>query len=136
MGFDQSLLQQWQRITQNSHCIILVTRPTGSGKTVSLYTGLNILNTESSNISTAEDPVEINLEGINQVNVNPKVGLTFAAALKSFLRQDPDIIMVGEIRDLETAEIAIKAAQTGHMVMSTLHTNSAPETSTRLRNMG
>ncbi|MFI7884427.1 ATPase, T2SS/T4P/T4SS family, partial [Acinetobacter baumannii] len=100
------------------------------------YTGLNILNTESSNISTAEDPVEINLEGINQVNVNPKVGLTFAAALKSFLRQDPDIIMVGEIRDLETAEIAIKAAQTGHMVMSTLHTNSAPETLTRLRNMG
>ncbi|MGM7379052.1 ATPase, T2SS/T4P/T4SS family, partial [Acinetobacter baumannii] len=110
--------------------------PTGSGKTVSLNTGLNILNTESSNISTAEDPVEINLEGINQVNVNPKVGLTFAAALKSFLRQDPDIIMVGEIRDLETAEIAIKAAQTGHMVMSTLHTNSAPETLTRLRNMG
>ncbi|MFI7917840.1 GspE/PulE family protein, partial [Acinetobacter baumannii] len=93
LGFDQSLLQQWQRITQNSHGIILVTGPTGSGKTVSLYTGLNILNTESSNISTAEDPVEINLEGINQVNVNPKVGLTFAAALKSFLRQDPDIIM-------------------------------------------
>ncbi len=116
--------------------MLLITGPTGSGKTVSLYTGLNILNTESSNISTAEDPVEINLEGINQVNVNPKVGLTFSAALKSFLRQDPDIIMVGEIRDLETAEIAIKAAQTGHMVMSTLHTNSAPETLTRLRNMG
>ena len=103
--------------------MLLITGPTGSGKTVSLYTGLNILNTESSNISTAEDPVEINLEGINQVNVNQKVGLTFSVALKSFLRQDPDIIMVGEIRDLETAEIAIKAAQTGHMVMSTLHTN-------------
>lgn len=116
--------------------MLLITGPTGSGKTVSLYTGLNILNTEDTNISTAEDPVEINLEGINQVNVNPKVGLTFSAALKAFLRQDPDVIMVGEIRDLETAEIAIKAAQTGHMVMSTLHTNSAPETLTRLRNMG
>ena len=116
--------------------MVLITGPTGSGKTVSLYTGLNILNTENSNISTAEDPVEINLEGINQVNVNPKVGLSFATALRSFLRQDPDIIMVGEIRDLETAEIAIKAAQTGHMVLSTLHTNSAPETLTRLRNMG
>lgn len=116
--------------------MLLITGPTGSGKTVSLYTGLNILNQEDTNISTAEDPVEINLEGINQVNVNPKVGLTFAAALKSFLRQDPDVIMVGEIRDLETAEIGIKAAQTGHMVMSTLHTNSAPETLTRLRNMG
>ncbi len=116
--------------------MLLITGPTGSGKTVSLYTGLNILNREDTNISTAEDPVEINLEGINQVNVNAKVGLTFSAALKSFLRQDPDIVMVGEIRDLETAEIAIKAAQTGHMVMSTLHTNSAPETLTRLRNMG
>lgn len=116
--------------------MLLITGPTGSGKTVSLYTGLNILNTVENNISTAEDPVEINLEGINQVNVNPKVGLTFSTALKSFLRQDPDIIMVGEIRDLETAEIAVKAAQTGHMVMSTLHTNSAPETLTRLRNMG
>ncbi len=116
--------------------MLLITGPTGSGKTVSLYTGLNILNREDTNISTAEDPVEINLQGINQVNVNNKVGLTFAAALKSFLRQDPDIVMVGEIRDLETAEIAIKAAQTGHMVMSTLHTNSAPETLTRLRNMG
>ena len=115
--------------------MLLITGPTGSGKTVSLYTGLNILNREDTNISTAEDPVEINLEGINQVNVNNKVGC-FSAALKSFLRQDPDIIMVGEIRDLETAEIAIKAAQTGHMVMSTLHTNSAPETLTRLRNMG
>ncbi|HET8706805.1 MAG TPA: type IV-A pilus assembly ATPase PilB [Pseudomonadales bacterium] len=116
--------------------LILVTGPTGSGKTVSLYTGLNILNTSERNISTAEDPVEINLEGINQVNVNVRVGLTFASALRAFLRQDPDVIMVGEIRDLETAEIAIKAAQTGHMVLSTLHTNSAPETLTRLRNMG
>ena len=116
--------------------MILVTGPTGSGKTVSLYTGLNILNTTERNISTAEDPVEINLEGINQVNVNTKVGLGFAEALRSFLRQDPDIVMVGEIRDLETAEIAIKAAQTGHLVLSTLHTNSAPETLTRLLNMG
>ncbi len=116
--------------------MVLITGPTGSGKTVSLYTGLNILNTVEKNISTAEDPVEINLEGINQVNVNPKVGLTFSTALKAFLRQDPDIVMVGEIRDLETAEIAIKAAQTGHLVLSTLHTNSAPETLTRLRNMG
>ena len=116
--------------------MILVTGPTGSGKTVSLYTGLNILNTPERNISTAEDPVEINLEGINQVNVNPKQGLGFAEALKSFLRQDPDIIMVGEIRDLETGGIAIKAAQTGHMVMSTLHTNSAAETITRMINMG
>src|SRR5690606_11313959 len=116
--------------------MILVTGPTGSGKTVSLYTGLNILNTPERNISTAEDPVEINLEGINQVNVNTRVGLTFAEALRSFLRQDPDIVMVGEIRDLEAAEIAIKAAQTGHLVLSTLHTNSAPETLTRLLNMG
>ncbi len=116
--------------------MVLVTGPTGSGKTVSLYTCLNILNKEGVNISTAEDPAEINLAGINQVNVDDKVGLTFAAALKSFLRQDPDIIMVGEIRDLETAEIAIKAAQTGHLVMSTLHTNDAPQTLTRLMNMG
>lgn len=116
--------------------MILVTGPTGSGKTVTLYTCLGILNKPTTNISTAEDPVEINLEGINQVPVNPKVGLDFAAALKSFLRQDPDIIMVGEIRDLETADIAIKAAQTGHLVLSTLHTNSAPETLTRLINMG
>ncbi|NQY34317.1 MAG: type IV-A pilus assembly ATPase PilB [Alteromonadaceae bacterium] len=116
--------------------MILVTGPTGSGKTVSLYTGLNILNTEQRNISTAEDPVEINLEGINQVQINIRAGLTFPAALRSFLRQDPDIIMVGEIRDLETAEIAIKAAQTGHLVLSTLHTNSAAETITRLLNMG
>jgi len=116
--------------------MILVTGPTGSGKTVSLYTGLNILNTIERNISTAEDPAEINLPGVNQVNVNPKVGLTFAAALKAFLRQDPDVIMVGEIRDLETAEIAIKAAQTGHLVLSTLHTNDAPTTLTRLVDMG
>jgi len=116
--------------------MILVTGPTGSGKTVSLYTCLNILNEPGINISTAEDPAEINLPGINQVNVNDKAGLTFAAALKSFLRQDPDVIMVGEIRDLETADIAIKAAQTGHMVLSTLHTNDAPTTLTRLMNMG
>ena len=116
--------------------MILVTGPTGSGKTVSLYTGLNILNTEERNISTAEDPVEINLEGINQVQINTRAGLTFPGALRSFLRQDPDIVMVGEIRDLETAEIAIKAAQTGHLVLSTLHTNSAAETLTRLLNMG
>ncbi len=116
--------------------MVLVTGPTGSGKTVSLYTGLNILNTEDRNISTAEDPVEINLAGINQVNMNSKTGMTFSLALRAFLRQDPDIIMVGEIRDLETAEIAIKAAQTGHLVLSTLHTNDAPQTLTRLANMG
>ena len=116
--------------------MVLVTGPTGSGKTVSLYTCLNILNKHGVNISTAEDPAEINLPGINQVNVDDKAGLTFAASLKAFLRQDPDIIMVGEIRDLETAEIAIKAAQTGHMVLSTLHTNDAPQTLTRLMNMG
>lgn len=116
--------------------MILVTGPTGSGKTVSLYTCLNLLNKPGVNIATAEDPSEINLPGVNQVNVNEKAGLTFAAALKSFLRQDPDIIMVGEIRDLETADIAIKAAQTGHLVMSTLHTNDAPTTLTRMRNMG
>ncbi len=116
--------------------MILMTGPTGSGKTVSLYSGLNILNTTEQNISTAEDPVEINLNGINQVQVNPKIGLTFAHALRSFLRQDPDIVMVGEIRDLETAEIAVKAAQTGHLVLSTLHTNSAAETVVRLGNMG
>ena len=116
--------------------MILVTGPTGSGKTVSLYAGLNILNTTERNIATAEDPVEINLEGINQVNVNPRVGLDFAAALRAFLRQDPDVVMVGEVRDLETAEVAIKAAQTGHLVLSTLHSNSAPEALTRLRSMG
>ncbi|WP_417345054.1 type IV-A pilus assembly ATPase PilB [Ferrimonas sp.] len=121
---------------QRPQGMILVTGPTGSGKTVSLYTGLNILNTEQRNISTAEDPVEINLPGINQVQINNRAGLTFAAALRAFLRQDPDVVMVGEIRDLETAEIAIKAAQTGHLVLSTLHTNSAAETLTRLLNMG
>ena len=116
--------------------MVLVTGPTGSGKTVSLYTGLNILNSIERNISTAEDPVEITVEGINQVNVNPKAGLTFAEALRAFLRQDPDIIMVGEIRDLETASIAVKAAQTGHLVLSTLHTNDAPQTINRLMQMG
>jgi len=116
--------------------MILVTGPTGSGKTVSLYTGVNILNQPGVNICTAEDPAEINMAGVNQVNVNNKVGLTFASALRAFLRQDPDIILVGEIRDLETAEIAIKAAQTGHLVLSTLHTNDAPQTLTRLANMG
>jgi type IV pilus assembly protein PilB len=116
--------------------MVLVTGPTGSGKTVSLYTCLNVINQPGINISTAEDPAEINLPGVNQVNVNEKAGLTFSAALKSFLRQDPDVIMVGEIRDLETADIAIKAAQTGHMVFSTLHTNDAPSTLTRLMNMG
>jgi type IV pilus assembly protein PilB len=116
--------------------MILVTGPTGSGKTVSLYTGLNILNTDERNISTAEDPVEMRVPGINQVQVNAKKGMTFPVALRSFLRQDPDVIMVGEIRDLETAEIAIKAAQTGHMVLSTLHTNDAPQTISRLMNMG
>ncbi len=116
--------------------MILVTGPTGSGKTVTLYTGLNILNTNERNISSAEDPVEINVEGINQVNINPKIGLDFSAALRAFLRQDPDVVMVGEIRDLETAEIAIKAAQTGHLVLSTLHTNSAAATINRLHSIG
>ncbi|PAU87566.1 type IV-A pilus assembly ATPase PilB [Pseudomonas sp. WN033] len=136
LGYEEDQKQMYLDALAKPQGMILVTGPTGSGKTVSLYTGLNILNTMERNISTAEDPVEINLEGINQVNVNPKQGLDFAQALRAFLRQDPDIIMVGEIRDLETAEIAIKAAQTGHMVMSTLHTNSAAETLTRLRNMG
>lgn len=136
LGYEDDQKALFMEALEKPQGMLLITGPTGSGKTVSLYTGLNILNTEDTNISTAEDPVEINLEGINQVNVNPKTGLTFSAALKAFLRQDPDVIMVGEIRDLETAEIAIKAAQTGHMVMSTLHTNSAPETLTRLRNMG
>ncbi len=136
LGYEPDQKEMFLEALSKPQGMLLITGPTGSGKTVSLYTGINILNTGATNISTAEDPVEINLEGINQVNVNPKVGLTFANALKSFLRQDPDIVMVGEIRDLETAEIAIKAAQTGHMVLSTLHTNSAPETLTRLRNMG
>lgn len=136
LGYEAAQKQLFLDALDQPQGMILVTGPTGSGKTVSLYTGLNILNTEERNISTAEDPVEINLEGINQVNVSVKTGLTFAEALRSFLRQDPDIVMVGEIRDLETAEIAIKAAQTGHLVLSTLHTNSAPETLTRLANMG
>jgi type IV pilus assembly protein PilB len=136
LGYEPEQKQLYLDNLAKPYGMILVTGPTGSGKTVSLYTGINILNTADVNISTAEDPAEINLEGINQVNVNPKVGLTFASALKAFLRQDPDIIMVGEIRDLETAEIAIKAAQTGHMVMSTLHTNDAPQTIARLMNIG
>lgn len=136
LGYEPDQKQLYMDALSKPQGMILVTGPTGSGKTVSLYTGLNILNTDQVNISTAEDPVEINLEGINQVNVNAKVGLDFSAALRSFLRQDPDVVMVGEIRDLDTASIAIKAAQTGHMVMSTLHTNSAAETLTRLANMG
>ena len=136
LGYELIQKEMYLKALDKPQGMILVTGPTGSGKTVSLYTGINILNQEGINISTAEDPVEINLEGINQVNVNTKVGLDFSSALRSFLRQDPDIIMVGEIRDLETASIAIKAAQTGHMVMSTLHTNSAAETITRMLNMG
>ena len=136
LGYEPDQKDMFMSALHQPQGMILVTGPTGSGKTVSLYTGLNILNEPERNISTAEDPVEINLEGINQCHVNPKVGLTFAEALRSFLRQDPDIIMVGEIRDLETAEISIKAAQTGHLVLSTLHTNSAAETITRLMNMG
>jgi len=136
LGYEPEQKDAYMKALAKPQGMILVTGPTGSGKTVSLYTGLNILNTEDINISTAEDPAEINLPGINQVNVNPKVGLTFSAALKAFLRQDPDVIMVGEIRDLETGEIAIKAAQTGHLVMSTLHTNDAPQTIVRLMNMG
>ncbi|OXS02145.1 type IV-A pilus assembly ATPase PilB [Shewanella algae] len=136
LGYEEDQKQAYLEMLARPQGMILVTGPTGSGKTVSLYTGLNILNTEERNISTAEDPVEINLEGVNQVHINPKAGLTFASALRSFLRQDPDVVMVGEIRDLETAEIAIKAAQTGHLVLSTLHTNSSAETLTRLLNMG
>ncbi|HIG40218.1 MAG: type IV-A pilus assembly ATPase PilB [bacterium] len=136
LGYEDDQKELYMEALMKPQGMFLVTGPTGSGKTVSLYTGINILNTPELNISTAEDPVEINLDGVNQCNVNHKVGLDFGEALRSFLRQDPDIVMVGEIRDLETAEIAIKAAQTGHMVMSTLHTNSAPETLTRLRNMG
>ncbi|EMJ9964478.1 type IV-A pilus assembly ATPase PilB [Pseudomonas aeruginosa] len=136
LGYEEDQKELYLAALKQPQGMILVTSPTGSGKTVSLYTGLNILNTTDINISTAEDPVEINLEGINQVNVNPRQGMDFSQALRAFLRQDPDVIMVGEIRDLETAEIAIKAAQAGHMVMSTLHTNSAAETLTRLLNMG
>ncbi|MDD2892507.1 MAG: type IV-A pilus assembly ATPase PilB [Halothiobacillaceae bacterium] len=136
LGYEPFQKDLYLRALKKPYGMILVTGPTGSGKTVSLYTGLNILNDGQSNISTAEDPAEINMPGVNQVNVNAKVGLTFANALRAFLRQDPDIIMVGEIRDLETAEIAVKAAQTGHLVLSTLHTNDAPQTLTRLVNMG
>lgn len=136
LGYEEFQKKIYLENLEKPYGMILVTGPTGSGKTVSLYTGVNILNTPDRNISTAEDPAEIQLPGVNQVNVNPRVGLTFAAALKAFLRQDPDIILVGEIRDLETAEIAIKAAQTGHMVLSTLHTNDAPKTLTRMVDMG
>jgi len=136
LGYEDHQKQLYLDALAKPYGMILVTGPTGSGKTVSLYTGLNILNTEERNISTAEDPVEIRVPGINQVQMNVKKGMTFAAALRSFLRQDPDVIMVGEIRDLETAEIAIKAAQTGHLVLSTLHTNDAPQTVARLMNMG
>jgi type IV pilus assembly protein PilB len=136
LGYEPFQKALYEKFLAKPQGMILVTGPTGSGKTVSLYTGLNILNREDTNISTAEDPAEINLPGVNQVNVNSKVGLTFAAAMRAFLRQDPDVIMVGEIRDLETAEIAIKASQTGHLVLSTLHTNDAPQTLTRLVDMG
>jgi len=136
LGYEKIEKDRLMKAIQRPYGMVLVTGPTGSGKTVSLYTCLNILNQPGVNIATVEDPAEINLPGVNQVNVNDKAGLTFSTALKSFLRQDPDIIMVGEIRDLETADIAIKAAQTGHMVMSTLHTNDAPTTLTRLSNMG
>ena len=136
LGYEDEEKERLMKAIARPYGMILVTGPTGSGKTVSLYTCLNLLNKPGVNISTAEDPSEINLTGINQVNVNEKAGLTFASALRAFLRQDPDIIMVGEIRDLETADIAIKAAQTGHLVLSTLHTNDAPTTLTRLRNMG
>jgi type IV pilus assembly protein PilB len=136
LGFEPEQQDLFVRAINRPYGMVLVTGPTGSGKTVSLYTGLNIINTIDRNISTAEDPVEITVEGINQVNVNPKAGLTFASALKAFLRQDPDVIMIGEIRDIETASIAVKAAQTGHMVLSTLHTNDAPQTINRLMQMG
>ncbi len=136
LGFEPEQREAFEKAIHRPYGMILVTGPTGSGKTVSLYTALNMLNRPEVNISTAEDPVEIQVAGINQVNVNPAAGLTFAEALRSFLRQDPDIVMVGEIRDLETAEIAVKAAQTGHLVLSTLHTNDAPQTLTRLANMG
>jgi len=136
LGYEDDQRKLFEDAIQRPYGMVVVTGPTGSGKTVSLYTALNILNTEGRNISTVEDPVEIRLPGVNQVQQNQKRGMTFAAALRSFLRQDPDVIMVGEIRDIETAEIAIKAAQTGHMVLSTLHTNDAPQTITRLMNMG
>ncbi|HET8553199.1 MAG TPA: ATPase, T2SS/T4P/T4SS family, partial [Rhodanobacteraceae bacterium] len=136
LGYEEDQKKLYLDAIKKPYGMVLVTGPTGSGKTVSLYTALNILNVEGTNISTVEDPVEIRVDGINQVQQNVKRGMTFAAALRSFLRQDPDVIMVGEIRDLETAEIAIKAAQTGHMVLSTLHTNDAAQTVARLMNMG
>ena len=136
LGFEEAQKEAFLPAIKKPYGMILVTGPTGSGKTVSLYTALNLLNAPEVNISTAEDPVEIQVAGINQVNVNPKTGLTFASALRAFLRQDPDIVMVGEIRDLETAEIAVKAAQTGHLALSALHTNDAPQTLTRLANTG
>jgi type IV pilus assembly protein PilB len=136
LGYEPDQKAALLEAIERPYGMILVTGPTGSGKTVSLYTCLNLLNKPEVNISTAEDPVEINLPGINQVNINDKIGLTFAAALRAFLRQDPDIIMVGEIRDLETADIGVKAAQTGHLLLSTLHTNDAPSTVERLRNIG
>jgi len=136
LGFEPAQKDAYLTAINKPYGMVLVTGPTGSGKTVSLYTALGLLNNEGTNISTVEDPVEIRMKGVNQVQQNTKQGLTFAAALRSFLRQDPDIIMVGEIRDLETAEIAIKAAQTGHLVLSTLHTNDAPQSVARLANMG
>lgn len=136
LGYEDDQRALYEAALAKPYGMVLVTGPTGSGKTVSLYTGLNILNEEQRNISTVEDPVEIRVPGINQVQMNVKRGMTFAAALRSFLRQDPDVVMVGEIRDLETAEIAVKAAQTGHLVLSTLHTNDAPQTVSRLMNMG
>lgn len=136
LGFEDFQKKIFLESIHKPQGMVLVTGPTGSGKTVSLYTALNILNTPKINISTAEDPIEINLPGINQVNINPKAGLNFSNVLRAFLRQDPDVVMIGEIRDLETADIAVKAAQTGHMVLSTTHTNSAPETLMRLMNMG
>ncbi len=136
LGYNDTQKQQYLNALHRPQGLILMTGPTGSGKTVSLYTGLKLLNTAEVNIATAEDPVEINLSGINQVQVQPQIGFGFAQALRAFLRQDPDIVMVGEIRDIETAEIAVKAAQTGHLVLSTLHTNSAAESVARLSNMG
>ncbi|EQD43502.1 type IV-A pilus assembly ATPase PilB, partial [mine drainage metagenome] len=136
LGFEPAQKELYLHALNQSHGMILVTGPTGSGKTVTMYAGINHLNTSERNISTAEDPVEIQLAGVNQVNVYPAIGLGFAEALRAFLRQDPDVILVGEIRDLPTAEIAVKAAQTGHLVLSTLHTNDAPQTLTRLLDIG
>src|SRR5690554_7827449 len=136
LGYEPEQKELFMEALDKPQGMLLVTGPTGSGKTVTLYTGLNLLNQVERNICTAEDPVEIKVPGLNQVNVLPKIGLDFASALRAFLRQDPDVVMVGEIRDLETAEIAVKASQTGHLVLSTVHTNSAAETLTRLANMG